>query len=258
MKHRIPALTLLGLIAFIAGVLSAQQTSTQEKIKGESNTQVMVRSGTVLAVDGNNLIVKMQDGEVKHFTVPEDSKFTVDGKEVGISELKPGTELTQSIMTTRTPTVVRTTTTIKGRVFSVNPPTSVILTLGDGTNKRYYIPEGQKINVDGQELDAFSLKPGMKINAKVTQEVPAEDVEVRRGSVAGVAPEPAPAEQPTTTAQNTHQAPVAAAPAAAPESTPAPTEKQTLPQTASPLPIVGLLGGALIVAGWAMKRRRSK
>jgi hypothetical protein len=247
-------LSTLGLIVFVAGILSAQQTSTQEKVKGESSTQVMVRSGTVLAVDGNNLIVKMQDGETKHFVVPEDSKFTVNGQEVGLSELKPGTELTQSIMTTRTPTIVRTTTTIKGRVFSVNPPTSVILTLGDGTNKRYYIPEGQKINVDGQELDAFALKPGMKINAKVTHEVPTEDVEVRRGTVAGVAPEPAPAEQPTTTAQNTQPAPESAAPTA-PEST-EPATKESLPQTASPLPIIGLLGGVLIAAGWAMKRLR--
>lgn len=251
MKHRIFVLMMLGLIVFFAGVLSAQQTSTQEKIKGESSTQVMVRSGTVLAVDGNNLIVKMQDGEIKHFTVPEDAKFTMNGKEAGLSELKPGTELTQSIMTTRTPTTVRTTTTIKGRVFAVNPPTSVILTLGDGTNKRYYIPEGQKINVDGQEMDAFALKPGMKINATVTKEVPEEDVEVRRGEVAGVAPEPAPAE--TTTAQNTQPAPESAAPAAAPESAPA---KESLPQTASPLPIIGLIGGTLIVAGWAMKRLR--
>src|SRR5262249_8754327 len=139
MRNRITMFIVLGVFVFIVGILSAQQTSTQEKIKGETSTQVMVRSGKVLAVDGNNLIVKMQDGEVKHFTVPEDAKFTVGGKEIGLSELQPGTELTQSIITTRTPTVVRTTTTIQGRVFAVNAPNSVILTLGDGTNKRYFI-----------------------------------------------------------------------------------------------------------------------
>jgi hypothetical protein len=254
MKHRIPVLIIGLFVILMATVLSAQQTSTQERIKGEASTHVMVRSGTVLAVDGNNLIVKMQDGEVKHFTVPEDSKFTIAGKEVGISELKPGTELTQSVMTTRTPTVVKTTTTIKGRVFSVNAPNSVILTLADGTNKRYYIPEGQKINVGGEELDAFALKPGMKIDATVTQAVPEEDVEVRRGAVSGVAPEPTPAEQPAVTAQNTQPEPTPeASQPAAQESAPA---KEALPQTASPLPLLGLLGGIMTLAGWKTMHRR--
>jgi hypothetical protein len=251
MKQRIPVLILGLLVILTATVLSAQQTSTQEKIPGQASTHVMVRSGTVVAVDGNNLIVKMQDGEIKHFTVPEDSKFTVDGKEVGISELKPGTHLTQSVTTTRTPTVVKTTTTIKGKVFSVNAPTSVILTLADGTNKRYYIPEGQKINVGGEELDAFALKPGMKINATVTQEVPEEDVEVSRGAVSGVAPEPTPAEQPAVTAQNTQPEPTPEASQPA-----APAKKEALPQTASPLPLLGLLGGLMTLAGWKTMHRR--
>jgi hypothetical protein len=157
------------------------------------------------------------------------------------------------VITTRTPKTLRTTTTISGRVFAVNPPTSVILTLPGGENRRYYIPEGQKINVGGQEMDAFALKPGMKINAKVTQEVPEEDVEVRRGEVVGMAPpEPKPAE-PAVTAQNTQPT----APAATEEPTPAPEKKEALPQTASNLPLFTLIGTTLILLGWKTLYRRT-
>jgi hypothetical protein len=230
----------------------AQQTSTTETVKGEGNQQVEVQSGEVVAVDGNNLFVRMSDGNVQHFVVPPDAKAIVDGQEVGVSDLKPGTKLSRSITTTRTPNVVRTTTKIEGRVFSVNPPVSVILTGSDGVNRQYFIPKDQKINVNGEEVDAFSLKKGMKINATVTKEVPEEVVTSEKSAVVGQAPpapEPAkPAEE--TTAAATPQAEPAAAPAA-------PAEQKALPQTASPLPLLGLLGGILSLAGWRTMRRRS-
>jgi hypothetical protein len=236
---------------------AAQQPSTQETVKGEAATQVEVQSGEVVAVDGNNLFVRMQDGTVKHFVVPPDAKATVDGKEVTVSELTPGTKLSRSITTTRTPTMVRTTTKIQGTVFQVNPPVSVILTAPDGTNRQYFIPKGQKINMDGQEVDAFALKKGMKINATVTKEVPEEIVSAEKSGVVGQAPPPPPTQEqpaPTETASaTTPQQPEAAPAAAAPA-----TEQKALPQTASPLPLLGLLGGILSLAGWrTMQRRRS-
>lgn len=239
---------IVAMILLFASIAIAQHTSSQERIKGQSKTHVMVRAGKVIATEGNNLIIQMQDGKVEHFNVPADSKFTVDGKEVGIADLKPGTELSQSVITTTTPTTLRTTTTISGRVFAVNAPTSVILTLPDGENRRYYIPEGQKINVGGQEMDAFALKPGMKIDAKVTQEVPEEDVEVRRGEVVGMAPpEEAKPAEPATTAQNTQPT----APAQpAPEAAPAESKKEALPQTASNLPLLCLIGTILLLLGY--------
>jgi len=42
--------------------------------------QVDVREGTVIYTMGNDLVVKMQDGSVKHFAVPADQNFDIDGK----------------------------------------------------------------------------------------------------------------------------------------------------------------------------------
>ena len=44
-----------------------------------------------MLVDGNDLVVKMEDGTIRHFpNVPESARVTVDGKELGIHDLKPG------------------------------------------------------------------------------------------------------------------------------------------------------------------------
>jgi LPXTG-motif cell wall-anchored protein len=244
------AFALVPLLFWFYTLAVAQQTSTQETVPGQAATQVTVRSGEVISVDGNKLFVKMEDGQVKEFDVPPDAKFNVDGNEVTVDQLTPGTKLTQSIQTTRTPQTVKTVTTIKGKVWHVSPPNSVILTLADGTNRQYHIPKDQKFNVGGQQVDAFALKKGMNIDATVTREVPEEIVSEQR-SVSGQAP-PAP-EPPKETAQ--------AQPA--PEPTPQaaeqpaePAKKEALPQTASPMPLLALVGVLLVGAAALTSARR--
>ena len=47
---------------------------------------VRVERGEVLAVEGNDLIVRMADGTIRHFeNIPESAKITVDGKTDGNS-----------------------------------------------------------------------------------------------------------------------------------------------------------------------------
>ena len=66
------ALTLLG-----AGVATAQsQIQTTDVLTFE-----------VISVDGNNLVVRDQNG-TREVTVPEDFRFTVDGKPMSVHDLK--------------------------------------------------------------------------------------------------------------------------------------------------------------------------
>jgi hypothetical protein len=124
-------------------------------------------------VDGNDLIVKLPDGSLRHFpNVPESARATVDGKQVGIHDLKPGMILERTITTTTTPKTITTVQTVTGKVWHVNPPSSVILSLDDGTNQSFKIPKGQKFNVDGQMVDAWGLKKGMRVSATKIVEVP--------------------------------------------------------------------------------------
>ena len=134
------------------------QTSTSIR-EGQSSQVVRVDRGEVLAVEGNDLIVRMDDGSMRHFeNIPDSARATVDGKQLGIHDLKPGMKLQRTITTTTTPQVVTTVETVTGKVWFVNAPLSVILTLENGTNQSFKIPKDQKFKVDGQMVDAFGLE----------------------------------------------------------------------------------------------------
>ena len=75
-----------------------------------------------------------------------------------------GTLLTADVTVTETPVIDRTITTLKGKVW-VAAPTSVILTLENGENKQYDIPNGFKFDVDGKKLEAMELRQGMNLTA---------------------------------------------------------------------------------------------
>ena len=143
------------------------------------------------------------------------------------------------------PKVITTTQTVTGKVWHVNPPLTVILTLEDGTNQSFKIPKGQKFMVNGQETDAFGLKKGMMVNATKVVEEPITVVE-QQAKITGHMPPPPPApaaDQPILIAVAT-PAPAPAAPEAAPAA---------LPKTGSNLPLIGLLG-LLLLAGSGLVR----
>jgi hypothetical protein len=134
----------------------------------------------------------MADGTVRDFpNIPESARATVDGKKLGIHELKPGMKLQRTTVTTTTPQVVTTIETVKGKVWHVTPPLSVILTLENGQNQEFKIPEGQKFTVDGQETDAWGLKKGMKVTATKIVESPETTVS-QQTQVTGTMPPDAP------------------------------------------------------------------
>ncbi len=74
---------------------------------------------------------------------------------LGVHDLKPGMKVQKTTIRTTTPKVVTTVQTVTGKVWYIQAPNSVILTLEDGTNQKFSIPKGQKFNVDGQMVDAY-------------------------------------------------------------------------------------------------------
>jgi len=90
-------------------------------------------------------------------------------------------------VTTTTPQVVTTVESVTGKVFHVTPPLSVILTLENGQNQEFKIPNGQKFMVDGTETDAWGLKEGMVVTATKIVEEP-ETVVTKQKLVTGTMP----------------------------------------------------------------------
>lgn len=186
---------MLGLVATVlccAGGVSlawAQESSTTTVRHGSSSYDTTVTNATVTYVSGNDLVLKFDDGRVEHLEVPDSNKFTVNGQEIGVGDLQPGTKLTQTITTKTTPRFVKTVTTIEGRVWRVVPPHRMTLRFDDGTMKEYEIPEGQKFNIEGKDESVFELQKGMKISATVVEDEP-ETVVEETTSMVGRAPKP--------------------------------------------------------------------
>ena len=188
---RTPILLAVGLFLTFTMSLMAQVQSQTTTAKEPSTKIVEVEKGEVIYVSGNDLILKMNDGTIRHVVVPESATATVDGKQIGIHDVKVGMKLQKTISTTTTPTMITKVDTVAGKVFHVTPPLSVILTLEDGTNQEFKIPEGQKFDVDGQMVDAWGLRPGMKISATKVTETP-ETVVSQKAMVTGKMPPPPP------------------------------------------------------------------
>jgi hypothetical protein len=240
------------IACFIFAVPTFAQVQTQTITTSAPSTKtVQIESGEVVSVEGNDLFVKMSDGTLRDFpNIPASAKVDVDGKQLSISELQPGMKLQRATITTTTPQIVTEVHTVTGKVWHVTPPNSVILTMENGENQSFKIPQGQKFTVDGVETDAFGLKKGMKVNAVKIVETPMTSVSQHR-QVSGTMPAGEPvliakgSPTPEGTVTASHEAGT---------TTVASTE---LPKTASGWPLVGTLGLLFISAsfGLALLRR---
>ncbi len=233
--------------------LSAQVETKATTTAGNANVVTKVERGEVVTVSGNDLVVKMADGTLRNFeNVPASAKVTVDGKQLGVKDLKPGMRLQRTITTTTTPMTITTVETVKGKVWAITPPLSIILTLEDGKNQQFKIPEDQKFEVDGQMLDAFAVRKGMIITAtKITQE-PSVAVTQSKTVTGQAAP---PADVPILVAEGGEEA--VPAPAAEPAAAPA-----AAPEAASGLPtwliwVLVLLVLAAIIWWYMSRKNRS-
>ena len=230
--------------------LSAQVETQTTKATGTPDVVTKVERGEVVTISGNDLVVKMADGTLRNFeNVPASAKVTVDGKQLGVRDLKPGMKLQRTITTTSTPMTITTVETVKGKVWAITPPLSIILTLEDGKNQQFKIPEDQKFEVDGQMVDAFAIRKGMNITATKITEQPAVEVTQSKTVTGQAAP---PANVPVLVAVGSEEA--VPAPAAEPATAPA-----AAPEAANGLPtwVIWLLI-LLVLAGviwWYMTRK---
>jgi len=249
-------------IILLAATASAQQKMPQtktEKIGHEATVTTEQLHGTVAYVEGNDLVVRMSNGGIREFHVPETRKFVVDGKELTVHELKPGTTLTATVTTTNTPITERTTTVGTGKVFFVSG-NNVILTLPNNENRMYKVEESYKFNVNGSPATVHDLRKGMQVSAQKIVEVPHTEISSDTAVTGHAPPEPKPVQVASAAPapQAAQPAPAPEPVAAAPEPTPAPPAERAaeLPATGSPLPLVGLLGLLFMSAALGLRKLR--
>jgi LPXTG-motif cell wall-anchored protein len=231
--------------------MSAQVQTKTSTTAGAASVTTQVEKGEIVFVSGNSVVVKMADGTLRHFdNVPESARVTVDGQQLGVHDLKVGMKVQKTITTTTTPETVTTVKSVTGKVWFINPPSTVILTMEDGKNQEFKIPNGQKFSVDGQMVDAWGLKKGMTVNATKVVEAPATVIAQRAkltGEMPPPPPPPPPADVPILVVEEVAvPVQVAQAPAPAP----------VLPKTGSELPLVGLLGLLSLASSLGLRTAR--
>jgi len=270
MKTTIRGILIGSCVVLFGSALLAQAPmprTSKQAIKNSEVTTTQDVAGTVVANEAGTLVVRMNTGEIRSFTPPEGRRFLIDGKDVGLSDVKVGTKLHATVATTKTSITDRTTTVGTGKVWYVSGNT-VILTLPNNENRMYKVAESYRFMVDGQKATVHDLRKGMTVSAEKIVEEPRVEI-ASNTTVTGSAPPPP---KPVVVAENRPSpapasaaapapARVRAAPAPAPEPAAEPAAAaaapaSTLPKTGSPLPLIGLLGFLCTGASLAIRRTR--
>ena len=221
----------------VAGGALAQQTSSTMQTK----------TFEIVAVDGNMVVVKGPDG-TKELTVPDDFRFTVDGKPLSVHELKAGMKGEATITTTTTVTPVYVSEIREGTVMQVSGSSVIIrgpsgikmYSQGD-VNKR-----GIKLYKNGQPVQLADLHTNDKLSATIVTQMPPKVVTERQ--VNATLAHPAKAGEPAAMASS--------APAASSGMAPSATGAHHLPKTGSQWPLVGLIGLLSLAGAVSLRQLR--
>jgi len=171
-----------------ASITAAQTSST---------STIEMKDFEVIAVDGNKLAFRDQTG-AREITVPDDFRFTIDGKKMAVSELKPGMKGTATVTTTTTVTPVFVTELREADVLRASD-TSVTVRGADGNTRRFTQGEITKRSIeivkDGKTVRVSDLKRGDKLTAVIVTDAPPAILTEQQvqATLAEAAPQAAPA-----------------------------------------------------------------
>ena len=263
--------SMIGVATAAAVVCLTAVTSLAQTTTSSSET----KSFEVLAVTGNELDVKLPEG-TRELTVPDDFRFTVNGQQLSVHQLKPGMKGTATI-TTRTTVTPVTVTEIKNGQVVVRSGAGIIVRTAEGVKsftQGDVDKRGVKIVRDGQPVQLSELREGDRLSAVIITSLPPKVMTEREvnatlaaakapgGSSAAAAPAAAPARSASssssasassrTTAPNSSTAPAGSSGSASQSA----SAGRSLPKTASSWPLVVLMSALSLAIGFVLTLRR--
>lgn len=152
--------------------------------------ETRVDSAEVVYVEGNALVLRLTNGEVKQFEIPDSVRFAVDGRDLAPRDLQPGMKLSATISTAIAPRWVDAVEVVEvGTVWKISGGNLIVKTPA-GENKLYRVPAGGTITLQGKTIALDQLQEGDKITATVLKTRPGAEVRTAPTRVAKVAATP--------------------------------------------------------------------
>src|SRR5215217_1577631 len=151
-------------VCLTAVVSMAQPTTT---------TSAETKTFTVLAVDGNTLVVQLPEG-TRELAVADDFRFTVNGQQLSLSELKAGMKGTATI-TTRTTVTPVTVTEVKNGTVLQRSGSSIIVRADQGIkafSQGEVDKRGVKMVKDGHPAQLTDFREGDRLSATIITSKP--------------------------------------------------------------------------------------
>ena len=233
------------LVCAAAGASQAQTTATSTATK----------TFEVLAVDGNQLVVRLPEG-TRELTVADDFRFTVDGQQLGVRQLKTGMKGTATI-TTRTTTTPVTVTEVKNGTVAMQTGSSIIVRTDEGLRsftQGDIDKRGVKIIRDGKPAQVSEFRQGDRLSATIITSMPPrvvteQEVQATLAKAGGAGSAGSAAAPRPSAAANTASPSGASGGASG-------GGARTLPKTASQWPLLGFASALSLAMGLALTLRR--
>jgi len=159
--------------------------------------------------------------------------------------------LSQEIHTVTTPQEIKTLRTLNGKVMRVNPPRYVLVSLPEGGNSEFIVPDKTVFRIDGQDKTVFDLRKGMNVSATVLTIEPLHSITTHTVVTGQAPPRPEVAFEGPMLIEEKREAPTVASNVGQPA-------LKELPQTASLVPLAGALGFFCLALGGGVRIFRSK
>lgn len=211
-----------------------QTTSTVGEPKHEVRP-THVQNAEVIHVSGHEIVVELENGKFELLNLGEKQTFQVDGKDLSVHELTPGTKLSQDIHTITTPQEVKTLRTLNGRVLHRTAPGYLLLSLPEGGTREFTVPPNTVFHINGEDKTIFELRKGMNISATVLTLEPLQTVTMHTVVTGQAPPRPDVAFEGPILIEQKREVPTITASV---EQSPL----KELPKTAGLVPSIGLLG----------------
>src|SRR5262245_30395691 len=117
-----------------------------------AQTSYDIKNGTVGASGDNTVAIRGADGVIREYDTPPGFTVNVDGKDVPVSALKPGTTITATIKTVTMPVVVQTKELKDAKVIKKEGGLLYVKE-ADGIHS-YNVPAGFRFDIGGASLRA--------------------------------------------------------------------------------------------------------